>query len=173
MIFRKSVPEDAPAIAALFDAARVSMRALGIDQWQKGVPGLHEAKNDAETGIGRVIEEDGEILAAYSFLTDGEPCYDHIEDGEWKTDGSHYAAVHRVVISAAHRGSGLSTAMVEKIAEEARAGGFVSIRIDTHPGNIPMRRMLEKNGFVREGYQRDAVYKDGEVYDLCIYGKLK
>ena len=41
--------------------------------------------------------------------------------------------------------------MVEKIAEEARAGGFVSIRIDTHPGNIPMRRMLEKNGFVHCG----------------------
>ena len=39
---------------------------------------------------------------------------------------------------------------------------------------IPLtQKMLEKNGFVREGIQRNAVYKDGEVYDLCLYGKLK
>ena len=36
MIFRHSRPEDVPQIAALFDAARVSMAALGIDQWQRG-----------------------------------------------------------------------------------------------------------------------------------------
>jgi ribosomal-protein-alanine N-acetyltransferase len=39
--------------------------------------------------------------------------------------------------------------------------------------NIASQRVLEKNGFVQEGLQRNAVYKDGEVYDLCLYGKLK
>jgi len=33
--------------------------------------------------------------------------------------------------------------------------------------------VLEKNGFVREGLQRNAVYKNGQIYDLVLYGKLK
>ena len=39
--------------------------------------------------------------------------------------------------------------------------------------NVASQRVLEKNGFVKEGIQRNAVCKDGEVYDLCLYGKLK
>ena len=148
MIFRHSRPEDVPAIGMLFDAARVSMAALGIDQWQNGVPNGDNAAEDVMRGIGRVAEEDGEIIAAYSFITDGEPDYDRIYDGEWRTDGTPYAAVHRVTVAQHRRGSGVSTEMMEEIFREARAGGFASVRIDTHEGNIPMRRMLEKHGFV-------------------------
>lgn len=39
--------------------------------------------------------------------------------------------------------------------------------------NIASQRVLEKNGFVREGLQRNAVYKDGEISDLFLYGKLR
>ncbi len=148
MIFRHSRPEDVPQIAALFDAARVSMAALGIDQWQRGVPNGDNAAEDVRRGIGRVAEEDGVIVAAYSFLPDGERDYDQIFDGAWQTDGTPYAAVHRVTVAQHWRGRGVSTQMVEQIVAEARAGGFASVRIDTHEGNIPMRRMLEKHGFV-------------------------
>jgi len=29
------------------------------------------------------------------------------------------------------------------------------------------------NGFESEGVRKNAVYKDGKFYDLCLYGKLK
>lgn len=148
MIFRHSRPEDIPAIAALFDAARVSMAALGIDQWQNGVPNGDNAAQDALCGIGRVIEEAGEIVGAYSFLTEGERDYDTIYDGSWLTNGTPYGAVHRVTVAQHLRGRGVSSRMMEEIFAEARSLGFASVRIDTHEGNIPMRRMLEKNGFV-------------------------
>lgn len=32
---------------------------------------------------------------------------------------------------------------------------------------------LEKNGFALEGLLRDAVFKDGRAYDLCVYGLLR
>lgn len=38
--------------------------------------------------------------------------------------------------------------------------------------NIASRRVLEKNGFTLEGIMKNAVVKDGNVYDLCVYGKL-
>jgi len=39
--------------------------------------------------------------------------------------------------------------------------------------NAGSARVLEKAGFIREGVMRQAVYKDGEVTDLLIYGKLR
>ena len=39
--------------------------------------------------------------------------------------------------------------------------------------NIASQKVLEKNGFVKEGLQRDAVFKDGKIYDLVLYGKRK
>ena len=34
-------------------------------------------------------------------------------------------------------------------------------------------RVLEKNEFVKEGCLKNAVYKNGNVYDLLYYGKVK
>ena len=39
--------------------------------------------------------------------------------------------------------------------------------------NTASRKVLEKNGFVLEGIMKNAVTKDGKIYDLCIYGKLR
>ena len=39
--------------------------------------------------------------------------------------------------------------------------------------NIASRRVLEKNAFIQEGLKRNAVYKNGNIFDLCVYGKLK
>lgn len=39
--------------------------------------------------------------------------------------------------------------------------------------NVASQRVLEKNGFVREGIQKNAVYKNGQIYDLFLYAKLK
>ena len=39
--------------------------------------------------------------------------------------------------------------------------------------NSGSRRVLEKNGFLLEGTMKNAVVKEGRVYDLCVYGKLK
>ena len=39
--------------------------------------------------------------------------------------------------------------------------------------NTASHRVLLKNGFLLEGIKRNAVIKDGNVYDVCIYGLLK
>lgn len=39
--------------------------------------------------------------------------------------------------------------------------------------NQASRRVLEKNGFKQEGLLKNAMVKDEQPYDLCIYGRLK
>ena len=67
-----------------------------------------------------------------------------LEPGEYQND---YVAIHRVAISVSRRGSGISTAIINYAAEHAKKLGRASLRIDTHEGNVVMRRMLEKHGF--------------------------
>ncbi len=37
--------------------------------------------------------------------------------------------------------------------------------------NIASQRVLEKNDFILEGIMKKAVFKNDNIYDLCIYGK--
>ena len=39
--------------------------------------------------------------------------------------------------------------------------------------NVASQRVLEKNSFIQEGIQKSAVYKNGQIYDLVLYAKLK
>ncbi len=150
---RKTEAEDIPALTKIFAEARKTIAALGIDQWQNGYPNAAVVTEDIERSQSFVVVEDGRVIATFAMLTDGEPTYDIIFDGQWQTDGGHadYIALHRVAISVACRGRGISTKIIEYAKESARALGRRSLRIDTHEGNVVMRKMLERHGFVHCG----------------------
>ena len=88
-----------------------------------------------------------------------EPDYDTIYEGQWRD--SAYLAVHRVAVSVASRGTGVAAAIMEYAAVQAKSLGRTSLRIDTHKGNLPMRRMLEKQGFEYRGmiYLADGAHR--------------
>ncbi len=150
---RKATYADIDGLLALFDEARGTIAALGIDQWQDGYPSREVVCDDLEKERVFVVDCDGQIGGTFVIVDDGEPTYDRIDDGHWKTgdDNRDYLAIHRVAVAVAKRGCGISTAIINRAAEEAAARGLSSLRIDTHEGNVVMRRMLEKHGFVHCG----------------------
>lgn len=153
---RKCTSADLPALCSLFEEARGTIKLLGIDQWQSGYPSRDAITNDIEKCVSYAVLCDGKILGTFALIEDGEPTYDKIFDGEWQTGYSNsqfpdYFALHRVAISVSARGTGLSTKIISYAKEKATAKGKKSLRIDTHRGNVVMRRMLEKHGFVHCG----------------------
>ena len=158
MNIRATTPRDIDAIMAIIEEARSTIAALGINQWQNGTPNRAMITEDMALGQGRVVTTDeGEIVGTFAVIYTGEPAYDIITDGAWLApdldgDGAvAYIAIHRVAISLAHRGNGISADIVCYAESFARILGKSSLRIDTHEGNVVMRRMLEKNGFMRCG----------------------
>lgn len=149
-MIRQSKMEDVCSLMPIFDEARGTIAALGIDQWQNGYPSREVIEADVRQGRSYLVEIDGEAVGTLALIDDGEPTYDSIYGGHWLTgDGScDYVAIHRVAISVKCRGSGLSTRLLEYAADHAKNLGRKSLRIDTHEGNKVMRRMLEKNGFI-------------------------
>lgn len=51
--------------------------------------------------------------------------------------------------------------------------GLVRISGLVYEANLGSRRVLEHNGFVLEGTLKNAVIKNGQIQNLCLYAKLK
>lgn len=149
IFIRKSTLEDLPYIMPIFSEARETIKALGIDQWQNGYPSEEVIHEDIMKNQSFCVCADGHVVGTFALIFDGEPTYDNIFDGEWKSGdkSKSYVAMHRVAIMVAMRGCKISTRIVDYACDTARALGRRSVRIDTHRGNIVMRKMLEHHGF--------------------------
>ena len=124
--------------------------------WWLGMVSEHDGKD----GVFRAVAADGKVVGNISieqkvdvYCKDGEIGY---------------------LLLTEYWSKGIMTEAVRQICEIA----FLELDIIRITGlvytpNAASWRVLEKNGFVQEGLQRNAVYKGGKVYDLCLYGKLK
>ena len=133
-------------ICRITDEAKAQLKAMGLDQWQKGYPSQEIWENDIQRQSAWIALENGEVLGAFAYQTTPDPSYYEI-DGAWLTD-TPYASMHRVCVSDSSKGKGVAGKLFEFGFAMARQAGFQSMRIDTHPDNAPMCRALQKAGFI-------------------------
>ena len=104
---------------------------------------------------GELDYDEGTVVATAMVGFSGEGDYDLIDRGSWLTatrsDDACYGVVHRVAVSASCKGRGAASLLLACAEELTRDRGCESVRIDTHPGNLPMRRLLEKSGYAECG----------------------
>lgn len=146
MEFTRAKQEHLTVLCKITEDAKAQLKRLDLDQWQKGYPNEAVWASDIEKGISRVAVENGEVLGAFMFQTAPEVSYAKI-DGAWLTSGTTYASLHRVCVAEESKGKGVAGAMFRHAFDLAKQAGLPSVRIDTHEGNLPMRRALEKAGF--------------------------
>ncbi len=143
---RPAIQADLPAIRVIIAAAQAFLRAQGVDQWQNGYPDDAALLRDIASGAGYIVEETHAVRAYFALSFAGEPTYDAIFDGAWRTSGA-FGVVHRLAVSPDCRRGGVASRALGFCATAARARGVPALRVDTHERNRPMRGMLEKNGF--------------------------
>lgn len=157
-------PEDREKLAFVCDQADRSYLSDRLpypytvedaDRWLNMVSG-----QEGKDGIFRSIRVDGEIVGNISVERKADV---------YRRDGEIGYLLNRDQWS-----KGVMTQAVEQICKIAfeeldllRITGLVD------EPNAASRRVLEKNGFALEGIMRNAVTKGGNVYHLCIYGKLR
>lgn len=150
MKLRKSEIKDLPEILGIIGDAKGFLKSQGLDQWQSAYPSGEDILKDIEQGYAYVLEDGDRIMCTGAILECIEKFYEVIYDGSWITDG-RYMTIHRLATRSDSRGKGTASAFIEETVKLCRERGLPSIRIDTHRGNLPMQRMLEKNGFIRCG----------------------
>ena len=136
--------DDIPEILAIYNAARIRMRASGNHgQWINGYPGEKDVLNDIRHKTGFVIEENGSVCGAFAFIVGEDPTYGSIEDGAWP-NALPYGTIHQ--IAGKEKTHGVFQRCVKFCLEV-----ISELRVDTHPDNALMQHVVEKNGFIRCG----------------------
>lgn len=152
MKFIVALPEHLDRMCQITAQAKRQLLGLGLDQWQQGYPSREVWQKDIEEGCAYLAVEGDEILGMFAFQITPDPSYQVI-DGKWLTDGE-YASMHRVCVADGCKGKGVAGEMFAYGFDLAKKAGFQAVRIDTHPGNMPMQRALEKAGFQACGHLR-------------------
>lgn len=137
--------EDIPRYMQILGEGRAFQRAQGFVQWPDGYPRQVSVEEDVRNGNGYAIMVDGRLAGYFHLGFDGDPAYPAIV-GAWRFHGP-YAVVHRIAISDAFRGQGLTGEVFHLIEELCKARGVDVLRIDTHEKNLRMRHVVQKNGF--------------------------
>lgn len=99
MQIRNAVLNDLPDILRILDAAKLALRACGVDQWQDGYPNADSVRADIENGTGRVLVENGAVIATAAVYVGHEATYDRICGGSWRTDAPVYGIIHRIAVA--------------------------------------------------------------------------
>lgn len=152
MNIRRTTPADLPAIERLYEAARASLREMGVDQWQTGnYPSAKDAETDMTAGTSYVLEDAGEVLGVACIAFGREPTYETVFEGGWEASPAEYGFLHRIAIAPRAKGKNAAGLFFDELKRQAREREITVLRCDTHRDNLPMQHALQKNGFVRRG----------------------
>lgn len=139
---------DLDDIETILQDARLFLHAQGLQQWQNRYgPGRTEAERDIGIREGYVFVVDGAISGYAALISGVDEAYTQIYDGYWNNRYNSYLSIHRVALSSALRGKGCAHLFFDGLLQAARQLQYHDIRIDTHPQNKIMQKVILREGF--------------------------
>lgn len=94
--------------------------------------------------------------------------------GYWRMKKEHFRAEIGYMMFPQYWGQGLmSEAMNLALDYAFNQMGMHSIEADINPDNEASAKILERNGFVKEGHFHESFYWNGKFLDAAIYSLLK
>ncbi|MFD2304950.1 GNAT family N-acetyltransferase [Enterococcus termitis] len=162
--------DDLPELLQIISSARQLLAEQQIPQWQKGEgPNEEQLTHDIALSQCYVLIIDQKVAGLGVISTDQEPPYENIKNGHWQHLTDSYAVIHRVALNPIYQGKGTALTLMNFLITAARLNGHLDIRIDTHPKNVRMQRLIKKAGF---SYRGDLLLPipDGErlAYQLVL-----
>lgn len=146
MLIRKTTPKDLPRLLEIYESARSFMAKSGNPaQWGNAWPPTSLLEQDIQSGHSYACLHDRRVVGTFffNFGKDIEPTYAVIIDGKWQNDGP-YGVIHRLAGDGSVKGIGAYC--INWCYEQC-----CHLRVDTHPDNQVMQRLLTKLGFKRCG----------------------
>ena len=154
-------PEDAPTLSALANNKKIWDRVRDYFPYPY-------TESDAREFIFSALESDPPLSLAME--SQGQFC--GVVGLMPQTDVNRKTAEIGYWIGEPFWNQGLATEAVKQMCEYGFGLGFARLQAGVFDFNQASMRVLEKNGFVREGIFRQAVYKNGRFWDEHWFGKL-
>lgn len=147
--FALATPDDLPQILHVIDDGRAALKLQNSGQWQDGTPSEQTIRSDIEARHFYVAKFDHQVIGVFALLNH-EIAYDHLLTGTWDYKVP-YRVIHRFAVLRPYTNQGVASMMLEASEQLAKSDGVYLIRIDTHELNIPMTKLLLKNGYQIKG----------------------
>lgn len=144
MQIRPTKRNELETIQYIYAEARKYMRMNGNDQqWVSGYPSDELLTEDIQKGSSYVCVDGTEIVGVFTFTIGEDATYQEIYHGKW-LNNDLYGVVHRL-------GSLQSQKGVGAFCLDWCFQQIPNIKIDTHEDNVPMQKLLVKNGYQKCG----------------------
>ena len=147
MYLRKAHFNDLPAILAIIEEARATLKQHDINQWQAEEPSQSQFENEIRQELCIVLIIEGQIVGVASIVETEDAGYEAITNGQWQTVDSLYYSIHRVALTSRLHGQHLASQFMTLLVTAASLRGAKDLRIDTHPDNLTMQHVIQKAGF--------------------------
>lgn len=145
---RRAVLEDIEKIMIIIEMGRKFLQQQGLSQWQDGYGPNEEAiRCDILKDEGYVLVYEEQFCGYAAAVSGEDPCYTEIKQGQWDSGYEEYVSLHRVAVDSTIRGRGLGKIFLLELIKQAKELGYSDVRIDTHPGNLIMQRVIVSAGF--------------------------
>ena len=143
---------DIERILTILESGRKYLQSQGLSQWQNGTGPDLSLEEDIANNWGYVLVAQGGEICGYAALVEGiDECYTQIKDGCWDDTHEKYISIHGVAIDADFRGKGFAELFMRRLIETAKSIGYHDVRIDTHPLNKIMQKVILRAGFTYRG----------------------
>lgn len=146
-LIRLAINEEIQAISELAKIVRTDMWNKGLEQWTGNYPAYENFYQDYTNKGLYVLVKDGLIIGSVSIFVENEVAYHEVV---WEKDKS--LVLHRIIVDPAKQGQGYGKRLIEFALSMAKQGGFGSVKIDTHPDNLKMQKLLKSMNFSYRGY---------------------
>ncbi len=138
---------DLDTIVTIATYTRNDMIKQGLNQWLGNYPNIDYFREDFKNKGLFVYLINNQIIASISILLENESAYKEIT---WLRDYS--LVIHRLLVHPDFQQKGIGKELFQFAIDKARKENFKSIKIDTHPDNFKMQRLILKFGFKKIGY---------------------
>ncbi|MGR8809736.1 GNAT family N-acetyltransferase [Leuconostoc citreum] len=148
---RKATISDLEDVIAVVINAKNFLKKQNINQWQTNYPNEQLLNEDINSGNGWVITVDDQVAGYAAVVFGEEKYYKNNRVPEWNNEEATHYSIHRFAISNNFRGQNLSQQFITSIFNFVESENVRDVRIETHPDNRVMQKVIEKNGFIRKG----------------------
>ncbi|HJL17445.1 MAG TPA: GNAT family N-acetyltransferase [Sandaracinaceae bacterium LLY-WYZ-13_1] len=160
VIVRPLSPRDAPAMARQMSEEAVCWGTLQVPHQRTELWRDRITTNDPDRILVLGAEVDRELAGSGSLVIGAVARRRHV-------------ASLGMAVATRFQGRGVGRRLLDALLEEADARGLSRVELTVYPDNPRAVRLYEGVGFVREGRQRLAAYRDGGLVDDLAMARVR